>query len=289
MTTHFVCDHLPASKLLALQSRQRDPSLKYVTAAWVTDSVAAGRRLDEVDYRLPGLKNLHGGSLKELFGRQVTPLSAQTSSIGVASISTDDSPIHLRQPYIPGKSIRSSRSLFVEEVTSPTRASDLRSTEGNPNFIQDYFGQSRLHFIGSWRSRLPKLVAKIMEENSGFKESTIIPKSRSSSVSSSGARVVVHVDMDCFFVSVLIRSKPELASKPVAVAHSNKAGSSEISSCNYPARNFGLSSGMFMSRALALCPDLIVLKYDFEAYETVSEQIYRIFFSSAPVVQVNYD
>jgi nucleotidyltransferase/DNA polymerase involved in DNA repair len=68
-------------------------------------------------------------------------------------------------------------------------------------------------------------------------------------------RVVLHVDMDCFFVSVVVRNRPELAGKAVAVAHTGgtapgKSGgtnsSSEISSCSYAAREKGMYS-------LALC------------------------------------
>jgi len=45
---------------------------------------------------------------------------------------------------------------------------------------------------------------------------------------------------DCFFVSVVIRSHPELLDKPVAVCHSNNSkGTAEISSANYPARSYG--------------------------------------------------
>lgn len=36
-------------------------------------------------------------------------------------------------------------------------------------------------------------------------------------------RVILHVDMDCFFVSVLIRNKPELKDKAVAVAHNGES------------------------------------------------------------------
>lgn len=35
-------------------------------------------------------------------------------------------------------------------------------------------------------------------------------------------RVILHVDMDCFFVSVLVRKRPELHDRPVAVAHNGK-------------------------------------------------------------------
>lgn len=35
-------------------------------------------------------------------------------------------------------------------------------------------------------------------------------------------RVILHVDMDCFFVSVLVKNRPELKDKPVAVAHNGE-------------------------------------------------------------------
>ena len=37
------------------------------------------------------------------------------------------------------------------------------------------------------------------------------------------SRVILHVDMDCFFVSVLVKNRPELRDKPVAVAHNGTA------------------------------------------------------------------
>lgn len=41
-------------------------------------------------------------------------------------------------------------------------------------------------------------------------------------------------------MSVVIRNMPELHDKPVAVCHSdNPKGTAEISSANYPARNYG--------------------------------------------------
>jgi DNA repair protein REV1 len=41
-------------------------------------------------------------------------------------------------------------------------------------------------------------------------------------------------------VAVVVRERPELNGKPVAVCHSDSArGTGEISSANYPARAFG--------------------------------------------------
>eukprot|EP01036_Dinobryon_divergens_P036854 gene36854-48069_t len=42
---------------------------------------------------------------------------------------------------------------------------------------------------------------------------------------------------------------------------------------------------MWMATALSLCPELKVLNYDFPLYQQISEQIYTIFLTSAPMVQ----
>lgn len=80
--------------------------------------------------------------------------------------------------------------------------------------------------------------------------------------------------MDAFFASVAVRDDPALAGLPVAVCHS--AG--EISSCTYEARKSGVRAGMFVREARKICPDLRTVAYDFNAYETVSIQIYSRFF-----------
>ena len=86
-------------------------------------------------------------------------------------------------------------------------------------------------------------------------------------------------------MSALLRTRPHLIHRPVAVAH-GMSGGCEISSCNYPARARGLKNGMFMRSAKEKCPDLVVLKYDFELYEEISEQIYNIFYGVPEAVIV---
>jgi DNA repair protein REV1 len=58
------------------------------------------------------------------------------------------------------------------------------------------------------------------------------------------------------------------------VCHSaSDKGSAEVSSANYEARAFAIRAGMFMSEAKARCPGLLVVPYEFEKYEEVSEQV----------------
>lgn len=96
--------------------------------------------------------------------------------------------------------------------------------------------------------------------------------------------IVMHIDMDCFFVSVSLKKHPHLIGQPVAVTHSKgnsslKSGDnfnsfSEIASCSYEAREKGLKNGMFVGAALKLCPELKTIPYDFEEYKKTAFALY---------------
>ncbi|KAH9655848.1 DNA repair protein REV1 [Citrus sinensis] len=172
------------------------------------------------------------------------------------------------------------QSSTLQPATSSTVASSRKchSTLGDPNFVENYFKSSRLHFIGTWRNRYRKRFPNC----SGLKCMSSSPR-----VSSDSQRTaIIHVDMDCFFVSVVIRNRPELQDKPVAVCHSdNPKGTAEISSANYPARSYGVRAGMFVRDAKALCPRLVIVPYNFEAYEEVADQFYDILHKHCDKVQ----
>ncbi|KAK1300739.1 DNA repair protein REV1 [Acorus calamus] len=153
------------------------------------------------------------------------------------------------------------------------------STLGDPNFIENYFKSSRLHFIGTWRNRYRKRFSSKMN---GVKYGSC----NDNMLLNSSESVILHVDMDCFFVSVVIRNSPELLDKPVAVCHSdNPKGTAEISSANYPARDYGVRAGMFVRDAKAHCPHLVIVPYNFEAYEVVADQFYDILHKHCNKVQ----
>lgn len=84
--------------------------------------------------------------------------------------------------------------------------------------------------------------------------------------------------MDCFFATASLLSHPELRDKPVAVCHVKsgyKDSTSEIASCNYPARKFGIKNGTFLKNALAKCRHLKVVSYDFKLYRGISFKFYN--------------
>ncbi len=56
-------------------------------------------------------------------------------------------------------------------------------------------------------------------------------------------RKIIHLDMDCFFAAVEMRDNPALRQVPIAIGGS-RTERGVISTCNYPARAFGVRSAM---------------------------------------------
>lgn len=99
----------------------------------------------------------------------------------------------------------------------------------------------------------------------------------------SAEAVILHVDMDSFYVSVELLDRPELRGLPVAVAHDNPR--SVVSSASYEARRFGVRSAMPVSRAKNLCPELVLVDPHRKKYELASHEIMRIFETITPKVE----
>ncbi len=158
-----------------------------------------------------------------------------------------------------------------------TRRIAPKPTNENPNFVRDYFASSRLHFIGSFRARYESMMVSVAERlNRSPAELLFAPPPLPTP-----SRIIVHVDMDCFFASVAMANNKELVGKPIAVCHAKGGGvgGGEVSSCSYEARKFGVRAGMFFHSAKKLCPDLIGVPYDFPAYERASIAMYARFYS----------
>ena len=97
-------------------------------------------------------------------------------------------------------------------------------------------------------------------------------------------RRILHVDMDAFYASVEQRDKPELRGNPVAVGgQPDQRG--VVAAASYEARTFGVRSAIPMSRAVRLCPQLIIVRPDFKRYREASQKVFEIFRSVTPLVE----
>ncbi len=91
-------------------------------------------------------------------------------------------------------------------------------------------------------------------------------------------RIIIHLDMDCFFAQVEERESPQFKGKPVVVGADPKDGRGRgvVSTANYEARKFGIHSALPISQAYKLCPNAIFLPPNSELYSKVSENIMKI-------------
>ena len=193
-------------------------------------------------------------------------------------------------PNKPDLQRLSPQRLRSENVTTPTKPTAeehnaelladprvWKSTVVNPGFLKQYYEESRLHHLSAWKAELKSQLQKMAAEK------TSSQKSREKRVPGA-RRYILHVDFDSFFAAVSLKKFPQYAEKPVVIAHGGGSGS-EIASCNYPARKFGVKNGMWMKHAQKMCPDLKVLPYDFPAYEDASRGFYAAVLDTDGVVQ----
>jgi DNA polymerase-4 len=97
-------------------------------------------------------------------------------------------------------------------------------------------------------------------------------------------RRILHIDMDAFYASVEQRDKPELRGLPVAVGgQPDQRG--VVAAASYEARAFGVRSAIPMSRAVRLCPSLVIVRPDFARYRTASQAVFAIFRRVTPLVE----
>lgn len=84
------------------------------------------------------------------------------------------------------------------------------------------------------------------------------------------SQYIVHVDCDAFYAAVEQLDRPELANVPFAV------GGGVLTTCNYVARKYGCRSGMAGFVAKKLCPNLVLIKPNFEKYTSKAHEVREI-------------
>lgn len=94
---------------------------------------------------------------------------------------------------------------------------------------------------------------------------------------------ILHVDMDAFYVSVELLSRPDLRGK--AVIAGSPSGRSVVLSASYEARRFGVRSAMPMATAMRLCPHAVILEPHHQRYAEVSASVMEIFGTITPLVE----
>ena len=297
--THTIATNLPNSKIKNLGDSI------VCTPAWIVDSISAGHQLPTDGYLL---YSNHGSQKKLSFSTATKTKHLQNSRQIVDSMSGDHLSSDVRKSHEEdnnsndkcGVSVNTFNSVACDSAvehnpTSLRRKTKSYSPSKGAEFVNEFFTHSRLHYLSTWSTELKQFTAKMVN-----RIRPRYPKLHPSrSLRACDQRAVVHIDLDCFFVSVSIRDKPHLKGKPVAITHAGKTthgdsrsllsppsggtsptkllqdSTSDVASCSYEARSAGVHNGMSVGKAVKLCPNLELLPYDFEGYRQVSQLFYE--------------
>uniref|UniRef100_T1HD53 DNA repair protein REV1 n=1 Tax=Rhodnius prolixus TaxID=13249 RepID=T1HD53_RHOPR len=159
-------------------------NLKIIKPAWITDSIKAEKILNYTDYLLHSNQSTTQPSLKNVI-----------------------------QTY----GNKNKKMASVKDAT-------------HEHFLSEFYNNSRLHHISTMSTIFKDYINEIRVDKThqldGRNELLRNSKGRPDcfplpSFSNKDDKCIMHIDMDCFFVSVGLRDKPELRNHPVVVTHSN--------------------------------------------------------------------
>jgi DNA polymerase IV len=93
---------------------------------------------------------------------------------------------------------------------------------------------------------------------------------------------IAHIDCDAFYAAIEKRENPTLKNKPVIVGGGHRG---VVATCCYIARLSGVKSAMPMFKALALCPQAVVIKPNMALYAQVSKQMRAMLDDLSPAIE----
>ncbi len=99
------------------------------------------------------------------------------------------------------------------------------------------------------------------------------------------SRIILHCDLNNFFASAALSKNPTLQNLPVAVAGDKEKRHGIILAKNNLAKGYGVQTAEAIWEAKQKCPHLVLLKPDFELYESLSKKAQEIYLSYSDLVE----
>lgn len=137
--------------------------------------------------------------------------------------------------------VQSGSTSAKASIPSPIKGHHMSTA--NPGFLSEFYNNSRLHYISTMGATFKQYVTELQSQDAGFpgREGLMEwAKNQDGKVNlctdgtplitsaEKKKRSIMHIDMDCFFVSVGLRKHPELQGKPVAVTHARSTSQGQV-------------------------------------------------------------
>ena len=93
---------------------------------------------------------------------------------------------------------------------------------------------------------------------------------------------IAHIDCDAFYAAIEKRDAPHLRDKPLIIGGGKRG---VVATCCYIARTYGVHSAMPMFKALAACPQAVVIAPDMAKYARIGRHIRELMRELTPLVE----
>lgn len=110
-------------------------------------------------------------------------------------------------------------------------------TAVDPNFLSEFYNNSRLHHIATIGASFKHHISRLRESHNGKYPArdqlkAMIQRNQMNEAIDHTGKAIMHIDMDCFFVSVGLRSRPHLKGFPIGVTHSKGHNGNNLQNIN---------------------------------------------------------
>lgn len=228
-TTFIIAENLPDVKIRQITSA------KIISPKWVVDCLKENRILDYSPYLL---YTNHKTDQPKLAFKKDTKRANETideskyNNQPPKAVHSNEEEIYniFEELNIFNQKIRESEQFGIgnESSVQDPQKQNVARTAVDPNFLSEFYNNSRLHHIATLGAMFKDYISELREK---LDQTTTFParqeliekfntKPNSNISGAGGDGKVMHIDMDCFFVSVGLRTRPHLRGIPVAVTHS---------------------------------------------------------------------